>query len=693
MQKKLSTLLARIAAIVLILFGIAAVFLYQRGYYDLSFLPRQQQPEETHDPQETPIDLPDTVLPMPSDTDLAANDTENTNDSAKKDPDAAQTSLPTVADLTGAGYILQTDALVPGQDRLALVRTGGFGQSYYSSRGNVALSLYLGYLLYDNGSYTACLGADLHVAAAAVDSLHPVYFYDREHRPLFLYQGRYYALIDGTNQMIAVDTSMLQIPTLHYNFASDYAQSSLDLYPFSIEAGKVTYTDAEGNDVTEQINRAIENGYLTLDPDTLELTSNLSQTTIVVAPTVQNAITPTPQGSHGNPIFRPETEEVTEAEETTGKAEETDADGNLIVAEPGETDADGNLVSTEPDETDPGGNLIVTEPGETAPDGNLVSTEPGETDADGNFIIATPGETDAEGNLILPSLDETSETDAPASSDTTDPVPGTSESTIWELLGFPDPATVTAVRNDAILWGYRHADGTVAIEPRFLFAACFSENGYAAVMTEENHICFIDTEGTVRIDPGNQRIYLPGRDRRPARRQYAMPESFDRSAAGMFTFDHGWTRVRRIDTDYYSSRLVLNDENVLINTSGEEFPLPSGYTLVSYTDGILLLQKNGLYGFMDYTGKWIAQPVYSYAEPFSGGLAVVGMSKDGMLKGMIDRQGNEILPLAYDHIEGAVGGIVIAYAQESGWSVFNVMKPTDSAPESAITETADNVQP
>ena len=46
---------------------------------------------------------------------------------------------------------------------------------------------------------------------------------------------------------------------------------------------------------------------------------------------------------------------------------------------------------------------------------------------------------------------------------------------------------------------------------------------------------------------------------------------------------------------------------------GKEYPIPSGYTLITYSDGVLLLRNNetGLYGCMNYKGAWIVQPEYS----------------------------------------------------------------------------------
>ncbi|MBE6598693.1 MAG: WG repeat-containing protein [Ruminococcaceae bacterium] len=161
---------------------------------------------------------------------------------------------------------------------------------------------------------------------------------------------------------------------------------------------------------------------------------------------------------------------------------------------------------------------------------------------------------------------------------------------------------------------------------------------------------------------------------------YAMPASRGIESLGFFYYDHGLTRVRYQVIDYYNweslgNVRVVSDEDKLIRRDGTIFPLPVGYTLKAYSDGMILLERDGRVGFMDYTGGWIAEPVFASATPFVSGLAVLE-TEDGRF-GMIDTEGNIILPFTYDYISQPSSGLISAYREENGWTVFKVMEKNE----------------
>ena len=154
------------------------------------------------------------------------------------------------------------------------------------------------------------------------------------------------------------------------------------------------------------------------------------------------------------------------------------------------------------------------------------------------------------------------------------------------------------------------------------------------------------------------------------------PISQGPESIGYFYYDNGYVRARFETIDYWNysknNRIqVYSSEEVLLNTKGERFPIPAGYNLKGYSDGMLLLERNGLYGFMDTTGGWIAQPIFSYAEAFSEGLAVLA-TPDGRY-GMIDTEGNIVLPFAYGHISSCSDGLIAAYTESEGWEIIRKM--------------------
>lgn len=155
-----------------------------------------------------------------------------------------------------------------------------------------------------------------------------------------------------------------------------------------------------------------------------------------------------------------------------------------------------------------------------------------------------------------------------------------------------------------------------------------------------------------------------------------MPASFGEETTGFFYFDHGLIRIReqRLEYSDYRNRrkkTVIYDEEKLYKTDGTEFKIPYGYNIVSYSNGIILLEKDERYGYMNYTGAWIAQPIYTNATTFSEGLAVLTLSNGKM--GMIDTKGNIIVPFQYDHISNPSSGIISIYNNSTGWQLLQKM--------------------
>ena len=99
-------------------------------------------------------------------------------------------------------------------------------------------------------------------------------------------------------------------------------------------------------------------------------------------------------------------------------------------------------------------------------------------------------------------------------------------------------------------------------------------------------------------------------------------------SVGSFYFDEGYVRVRQLDTDKYYGNpdWLIAEYDYLIDDYGRKFDIPADYTLVGYSDGVLLLERDGLYGYYSIEGRWIAQPIFTFARPFAEGLGVIGFA-------------------------------------------------------------------
>ncbi|MBR5870331.1 MAG: WG repeat-containing protein [Clostridia bacterium] len=220
-------------------------------------------------------------------------------------------------------------------------------------------------------------------------------------------------------------------------------------------------------------------------------------------------------------------------------------------------------------------------------------------------------------------------------------------------------------------WGYKNAKtGEVVIYPRYTEAYNFKD-GYAIAL-DGYKIYFLNERG--------EAVYQIG---------YAEPEQFQTyenitlpdtngiESLGFYYFSHGLTRIRvrqNLVTYKYYYYIKESDDTYLYDVQGNRFPLPAGYTLKGYSDGVILLQNNetGLYGCMNYKIEWVVQPQYSYVTPSLSGMIVVG-NETGK-KGLVDTAGNWILPQVFDYISDPSAGMVAVYDKTVGWQVFRMMR-------------------
>lgn len=211
--------------------------------------------------------------------------------------------------------------------------------------------------------------------------------------------------------------------------------------------------------------------------------------------------------------------------------------------------------------------------------------------------------------------------------------------------------------------------GKELTEYDFFGKYAFSES-VSAVIDEDGHMYYINKSGKTVIKTGTSR-----RDISLGRRVYEYymePVTNGVESIGFYFFEHGISRARVMSIDKYyfdqdETVYVVGDKDILIYDDGSVFPIPTGYDIISYSNGMILLEKNGKYGYMSYTGEWIIDPTLTYAEPFYEGTAVVGK---GSKRALIDTNGEEIIPYGeFSFITNASSGLIAVYG-EDGWLVL-----------------------
>lgn len=115
-------------------------------------------------------------------------------------------------------------------------------------------------------------------------------------------------------------------------------------------------------------------------------------------------------------------------------------------------------------------------------------------------------------------------------------------------------------------------------------------------------------------------LYFYNRRSQEVSRKYYAPDTRGEESVGFFYFDDGLTRVRIRETDGDGAESF---REALMLFDGSLFPLPDDYTVRAYSDSVILLEKDGLFGYMNSRGVWLTAPEFTEASPFYEGLAVV----------------------------------------------------------------------
>ncbi len=224
-------------------------------------------------------------------------------------------------------------------------------------------------------------------------------------------------------------------------------------------------------------------------------------------------------------------------------------------------------------------------------------------------------------------------------------------------------------------WTYCYYD----FEEVFAFYP-FVENGEAkgtgAVLKTRNSVQYIEFYGTKfnRIQVGPRQ----GEADNTVATGFYPPEDRSLDSIGYFYFCDGYSRVRnKLDDGTFEERLI--------DPLGKLLKRMPDFEIKAYSDGIMLLEKDGVFGYANTSLNWITDPMYVDAAPFLEGLAVVG-TQNGKY-GVIDTGGSYVLKPVFDKILNCSGGVIAAYDEENGWTFFNKLnKPEETQNEESSAE-------
>lgn len=200
-------------------------------------------------------------------------------------------------------------------------------------------------------------------------------------------------------------------------------------------------------------------------------------------------------------------------------------------------------------------------------------------------------------------------------------------------------------------YGIRNAEGERVRGAIYEKGYNYSEG--LGLIVYQGETCYMNENVKVAIEGEKKNVHIIGRT--------------DENGIGSIYFDGGYVLARIIEYHPRQKNVVEQDAEVIIDKKGNIFELPVGCTAKAYSDQRIMVENGGKYGFYAVKGAWIADTVYTYATPYYEGLAVVGLSG---AKGVIDMDGNFVIPLSYSHISVCSGGIIVCYSQTTGYDIY-----------------------
>ncbi len=179
--------------------------------------------------------------------------------------------------------------------------------------------------------------------------------------------------------------------------------------------------------------------------------------------------------------------------------------------------------------------------------------------------------------------------------------------------------------------GYKDLSGETVIEPQYEGGLPFY-NGYAGVMIDEK-LGFIDREGNFKINP-----------------------KFEKDNMALPWGEH---IIFQKDEKY---GFMDYDGKVLIRAQFDE--------VTPFVDGIALVSVEGRSGFIDTEGKFVINPIYKSALPFSGEYTSALTDDDEMQ--IIDRTGKILQRFEDSDEPGLVGEDLIGFKDDGKWGYMDL---------------------
>ena len=235
-------------------------------------------------------------------------------------------------------------------------------------------------------------------------------------------------------------------------------------------------------------------------------------------------------------------------------------------------------------------------------------------------------------------------------------------------------------------YGYINARGDMVIEPQFLSVESFSDNGYAIVMDSTSRYGLIDTQGDYLSAERYQHIYDYGngyivRDDHgefvmgPQGKQLTRPKEYASYITGVDDDDpltiatkaSGLSDILDSEGNILLSDICVMPTPVLEGCAiltekrdgfdyisgicdvraGKTYPLKAHYEIYLGQGRMVVETEEGTLALYDLTGTMLYEAEYIYPVGEDGVYTVSKKRYGKLMYGLIDKDGNEVLPIEY----------------------------------------------
>ncbi|MBW4839087.1 MAG: WG repeat-containing protein [Paenibacillaceae bacterium] len=222
---------------------------------------------------------------------------------------------------------------------------------------------------------------------------------------------------------------------------------------------------------------------------------------------------------------------------------------------------------------------------------------------------------------------------------------------------------------DSHKWGYINKQGEVVIPLAYDRAEPFSDGRGAVKDSKTGKWGFVDSNGKVVIPFTYEDVNLFAYGTTEAQKN-GLWGIIDPAGKTIVPFKFTEAPVfgdcvkSPYRGEYYTFRLIDHVAHTntvsMFSKPGKKFIVQGADSILSPEDGLIRVERNNKFGYVDLSGKAVIPLKYDQLEPFSEGLALAGIIdlKAGYPKyGYINREGKTVIPLIYGRGEDFSEGL------------------------------------